>query len=169
MDAAGGALRNVTAAARGAENTPRYSPNGEWLSYLSMERPGFEADRQRLMLMPRSGGATVEATKGWTLSVGGYSWCPDSKCVYAVVEGGAVHSIGSTPVVSLTAATGGVNTGPTVAADGITLAFLRRACRTRGGGAGKALTHHTTRGWLARPAPLRGWIRGRAGDQFGWL
>src|SRR5256886_16179151 len=34
----------------------------------------------------RTGGPSVEATKGWTLSVGSYLWCPDSKCVYAVVE-----------------------------------------------------------------------------------
>jgi tricorn protease-like protein len=34
----------------GADNTPRYSPDGRWASYLSMERPGFEADRQRVMI-----------------------------------------------------------------------------------------------------------------------
>src|SRR5881396_3064503 len=47
-DAAAG-LESV-ASNRGADNTPRYSPDGKWLSYLSMERPGFEADRLRLML-----------------------------------------------------------------------------------------------------------------------
>src|SRR5213595_336628 len=71
--------------------TPRYSPDGKWLAYLSMERAGFEADRQRLMLVGRSdgrtGGPSVEATKGWTLSVGSYIWCPDSKCVYGVEIG----------------------------------------------------------------------------------
>src|SRR2546425_8799212 len=75
---------------RGADNTPRYSPDGKWLAYLSMERAGFEADRQRLMLVGRSdgrtGGPSVEGTQGWTLSVGAYIRCPDSKCVYAGVE-----------------------------------------------------------------------------------
>jgi dipeptidyl aminopeptidase/acylaminoacyl peptidase len=177
MDAAGGALRNVTAAARGAENTPRYSPNGEWLSYLSMERPGFEADRQRLMLMPRSGGATVEATKGWTLSVGGYSWCPDSKCVYAVVEErGRIHiyridlpSFHRTAVV-----TGGVNTGPTVAADGINLVFLHQSNTEPAEvwAGGKALTHHTDAGLAGLDLPpLEGFgFVGALGDSvFGWL
>jgi dipeptidyl aminopeptidase/acylaminoacyl peptidase len=74
----------------GAENTPRYSPDGKWLAYLSMERAGFEADRLRLMLLGRTGGRadgrTVEATAGWDLSVSSYSWCPDSRCIYAVVE-----------------------------------------------------------------------------------
>src|SRR6266571_3614212 len=76
---------------RGADNTPRYSPDGRWLAYLSMERAGFEADRQRVMLLRRKDGRTesgapTEVTAGWTLSVGSYTWCPDSKCVYAVVE-----------------------------------------------------------------------------------
>src|SRR3989449_2438234 len=85
----GSGMRALTTG-RGADNTPRYSPDGKWLAYLSMERAGFEADRQRLMLVGRSdgrtGGPSVEATKGWTLSVGSYIWCPDSKCVYGVVE-----------------------------------------------------------------------------------
>jgi dipeptidyl aminopeptidase/acylaminoacyl peptidase len=87
---AGGKMRDLTAANHGADNTPRFSPDGKWLAYLSMERPGFEADRKRLMLLPWSGdsatGPAVEATAGWTLSVDSYTWCPNAKCVYAGVE-----------------------------------------------------------------------------------
>src|SRR6266446_3062637 len=56
----------------GADNTPRFSPDGKWLAYLSMERAGFEADRQRLMLLDRRGVMRdpTEATSGWSLSVG---------------------------------------------------------------------------------------------------
>jgi dipeptidyl aminopeptidase/acylaminoacyl peptidase len=77
---------------RGADNTPRFSPDGTWLAYLSMERAGFEADRLRLMLVrrrndgPTEGVQAVEATAGWTHSVGSYTWCPNSRCIYAVVE-----------------------------------------------------------------------------------
>src|SRR5438477_294305 len=86
----GSAMRALTAG-RGADNTPRFSPDGKWLAYLSMERAGFEADRQRLMIVRRNDGTTesgapVEVTAGWTLSVGSYAWCPDSKCIFAVVE-----------------------------------------------------------------------------------
>src|SRR5438477_434618 len=86
----GSGMHAVTADNKGADNTPRYSPDGQWLSWLSMERAGFEADRVRLMVRRRTVGPsdsrTVEATAGWTLSVSSYTWCPDSKCVYAVVE-----------------------------------------------------------------------------------
>src|SRR5258705_9237475 len=82
----GANLRRVTTNP-GADNTPRYSPDGRRAAYLSMERAGFEADRLRLMLGDRrSGGAAVDATAGWNLSVGSYTWCLDSRCVYAVVE-----------------------------------------------------------------------------------
>src|SRR6266508_1150860 len=85
----GPVLRQITTAP-GADNTPRYSPDGKWLAYLSMERAGFEADRVRLMLLRRKDGRTeggrVVATSGWTLSVGSYTWCPKSSCIYAVVE-----------------------------------------------------------------------------------
>src|SRR5207237_8175335 len=53
----GSGMRALTTG-RGADNTPRYSPDGKWLAYLSMERAGFEADRQRLMLVGRSDGRT---------------------------------------------------------------------------------------------------------------
>src|SRR5260370_30363903 len=67
MNADGSGLHAVTAANKGADNTPRYSPDGKWLSYLSMARPGFEADRQHLMLLPPAGGAPIEATARRTL------------------------------------------------------------------------------------------------------
>src|SRR5207247_8602092 len=51
-----GSGMRALSAGRGADNTPRYSPDGKWLAYLSMERPGFEADRRRRMLVGRSDG-----------------------------------------------------------------------------------------------------------------
>jgi dipeptidyl aminopeptidase/acylaminoacyl peptidase len=104
---------------RGADHTPRFSPDGKWLAYLSMARAGFEADRLRLMLVGRTGGRaegrTVEATAGWDLSVSSYSWCPDSRCVYAVVEERGRDNIYRIDIPSFRRsaipAGGGVNTG----------------------------------------------------------
>src|SRR5256884_1051114 len=83
MGTDGSAMRALTTG-KGADNTPRYSPDGQWLAYLSMERPGFEADRERLMLVGRTGarteGRTVEATAGWTLSIGSVYGCSPSQC-----------------------------------------------------------------------------------------
>src|SRR3989442_1349825 len=130
----GSGMRALTTT-RGADNTPRYSPDGRWLAYLSMERAGFEADRERLMVMRRKdgrteGGSPTEITAGWTLSVGSYTWCPDSKCIYAVVEERGRENIYRIDFPSFrrsVAVSSGVNTGVNVAPDGKTLVYLHQS------------------------------------------
>src|SRR5438876_56198 len=147
----GSGMRALTTG-RGADNTPRYSPDGKWLAYLSMERAGFEADRQRLMLVGRSdgrtGGPSVEATKSWTLSVGSYIWCPDSKCLYAVVEERGRDNIYRIDLPSfrrsLALGGGGVNTDVHVMTDGRGHLYLHQS-NTQPNEiwlAGRQLTHH---------------------------
>lgn len=67
---------------KGNDNQPVYSPDGKYIAYCSMERAGFEADRQRLMLYDRATGKTTDMTKGFDRSVGQIIWSPDSKTVY---------------------------------------------------------------------------------------
>src|SRR5256886_2365471 len=52
-----GGLRQLTTG-KGADHTPRYSPDGQWLPDLPLEPPGVEAGRLRLMLVGRAGGRT---------------------------------------------------------------------------------------------------------------
>jgi dipeptidyl aminopeptidase/acylaminoacyl peptidase len=130
-----GALRQLTTN-RGADNTPRYSPDGKWLAYLSMERPGFEADRLRLMLARRADGKTEsgpasDATAGWTLSISSFTWCPESTCVYAVVEERGRDQIYRIDVPSFrrTAVStgGGVNTNVQVLPGGAGVVYLHQS------------------------------------------
>jgi len=177
----GAGLHNVTTALKGAENTPRYSPDGKWLAYLSMERAGFEADRQRLMLERRNDGklegAPMEATVGWTLSVGSYTWCPDSKCVYAVVEERGrmnIHRIDIPTFQRSTAVAGGVNTSPNIGADGQLAVYLHQSDThpAEVWAAGKALTHHSDAAIGSLDlAPLEefGFVGARGDSVFGWL
>ena len=130
-----GALRQLTTN-RGADNTPRYAPDGKWLAYLSMERPGFEADRLRLMLLRRAGGKTEsgpasDATAGWTLSIGSFTWCPESTCVYAVVEERGRDQIYRIDVPSFRRTAvptgGGVNTNVQVLPGGAGVVYLHQS------------------------------------------
>jgi dipeptidyl aminopeptidase/acylaminoacyl peptidase len=179
----GSAMRSVTAANKGADNTPRYSPDGKWLTYLSMERPGFEADRQRLMVLRRNDGRTesagpTEMTAGWTLSVGSYTWCPDSKCLYAVVDERGRENIYRIEVPSFqrSIAVGptGVNTSPSVASDGRTLVYLHQTNTQPAEvwAAGRVLSHHNDAalaGLDLKPLEEFG-FRGALGDSvYGWL
>src|SRR5947199_381693 len=138
---------------RGADNTPRYSADGRWFAYLSMERPGFEADRVRLMLVGRKDGKTeagtvVEATRGWTLSVGSYRWCPDSKCIYAVVEERGRDNLYRIDVPSfrrsVVIGNSGLNTNPSSTPDGKAMVYLhqRNTQPAEVWASGRQLTHH---------------------------
>ncbi len=176
-----GVLRQLTTA-KGADNTPRYSPDGQWLAYLSMERPGFEADRERLMLVGRKGGQadgrTVEATAGWTLSVGSYTWCPDSKCMYAVVEERGRDNVYRIDLPSLRRSAvvegAGVNTSVNVAPDGKTLVYLHQSNTQPAEvwAAGHQLSHHTDAAvaQFDLKALEEFGFRGALGDSvFGWI
>lgn len=164
----------------GADNTPRYSPDGKWLSYLSMQRAGFEADRQRLMLVGRSGAPTagqpVEATAGWDLSTGSYVWCPNSRCIYAVVEERGrdnIYRIDLPGYRRTRVVTGGVNTGVEVGPDNRTLAYLHQS-NTQPPEvwvAGKALSHHTDSAVATldlRPLEEYGFVGALGDSVFGW-
>ncbi|HMG19085.1 MAG TPA: S9 family peptidase [Gemmatimonadales bacterium] len=180
----GGRLRLITGNP-GAENTPRFSPDGKTLAYLSMERAGFEADRLRLMLLgwPDAGArgerfnTMGEATAGWTLSVSSYTWCPNSKCVYAVVEERGLDNIYRIDIPGYKrtrVVTGGVNTNVQVGPDGRTLVYLHQS-NTQPPEvwvSGKALTHHTDSAvaTLDLPGLEEFGFVGALGDSvFGWL
>ncbi|MGC4028885.1 MAG: S9 family peptidase [Steroidobacteraceae bacterium] len=67
VDAAGGTPVNLTADNPAWDTQPRFLADGS-LVYLAMRRPGFEADRFRVMLRDARG--TRELAAGWDRSVG---------------------------------------------------------------------------------------------------
>lgn len=166
---------------RGADNTPRYSPDGKWLAYLSMERAGFEADRQRLMLLDRTRATSpprpTEATAGWDQSVGSYIWCPSSKCVYAVVEERGRNNIYRIDVPGYKrtrVVTAGLNTGVQVGPDNRTLVYLHQS-NTQPAEvwvSGKALTHHNDSAVATLDLPPLeeyGFVGALGDSVFGWM
>jgi dipeptidyl aminopeptidase/acylaminoacyl peptidase len=166
----------------GADNTPRYSPDGSWLAYLSLERAGFEADRSRLMLLPRAdgraGGQAVEVTKGWTLSVASYTWCPNSRCIFAVVEERGRENIYRIDLPSFRQSAvvsgGGVNTSVTVAPDGNAVAYLHQsnAEPAEVWFGGRRISRHTESGLAAldlTPLESFGFVGALGDSVFGWL
>src|SRR5881628_1772605 len=181
MAADGSEMRAITTN-RGADHTPRFSPDGRYLSYLSMERAGFEADRLRLMLVGLSAGLksgqTVEATAGWTLSVGSYTWCPDSKCVYSVVEERGRDNLYRIDVPTfrrtLAVGGGGLNTNVNVSADGKTLVYLHQSNTQppEVWSGAKQLSHQNDAalaGLDLPPLTEYGFVGAQGDSVFGWL
>jgi len=73
----GGKARRISSS-KGNDNTPRYSPDGKSLAYLSMPRAGYESDRPRVMVRHRKTGKEVEWTKGYTGHPFDLKWGPAS-------------------------------------------------------------------------------------------
>ena len=78
---AGGKAQRLTKG-RGNDIGPLYSPDGRYLAYLSMERPGFEADRRRLYVYDRRSKQHRLLTDRLDRSVSEILWAPDSSAIY---------------------------------------------------------------------------------------
>lgn len=64
---------------KGNDNQPVYSPDGKYIAYRQMSRPGFEADRQTLMIYDREKGNITNLTDELDRSVDEVVWLPNSK------------------------------------------------------------------------------------------
>jgi dipeptidyl aminopeptidase/acylaminoacyl peptidase len=80
--AGGGAPKNLTAANKAFDGSPKFSPDGKWIAYRSQKRPGCESDRFRLVLYDRASGATRELAPGFDDWVEDFEWAPDSRSIF---------------------------------------------------------------------------------------
>jgi dipeptidyl aminopeptidase/acylaminoacyl peptidase len=108
---------------------PAYSPDGKYISYLMMERPGFEADRHQLVIYERATGIKTTLTSGLDYSVSEYVWSPDSRFIYFNAD-----DKGNTSVFRLSVNDKqtdkifdtGYNSSLRITPDGMTLIFLHQ-------------------------------------------
>lgn len=66
----------------GNDNQVVYSPDGKYIAFRSMARPGFEADKQTLVLYDRESGKLDDISIHIDLSIGKIVWAKDSKSIY---------------------------------------------------------------------------------------
>ncbi len=76
-DLSGGAPTGLTDANEAHDSSPAPSPDGKFLAYLAMARPGYEADRMVVHLRDLETGETRALTQDTDLSFGGLSWSAD--------------------------------------------------------------------------------------------
>ncbi|MCH9651468.1 MAG: S9 family peptidase [Deltaproteobacteria bacterium] len=65
---------------------PQFSPDGKTLYFAAMTRPGFEADRFRLMARAWPDGKARVIAEDWDRSVADYFFSPDGKTAYITVQ-----------------------------------------------------------------------------------
>lgn len=148
----GGEAKRITSNPA-ADTGPVYSPDGNFLAYLSQSRPGYESDRWRLIVLERATGKATVLTDALDRWVSSAAWAPDSKRLFFVSEDRGRHPL------QMVAVTGGgfrsIVTGPVsvdevqFSKDGKTLIYteqsathpdeIMRASST--GGPAVALTH----------------------------
>ncbi|WOK36565.1 S9 family peptidase [Sphingomonas sp. C3-2] len=94
---------NLTDANDALDNMPTVSPDGQWLAYVAMKRPGYEADRTVLHLRNLATGETRALTEGWDRAVGSVAWAANGKSLI-VTAGDTLDN----PAFSVDATTGKV-------------------------------------------------------------
>ena len=129
-----GAPLAITSSNRGADQNPVYSPDGRTIIYGSLERPGFEADKGRLMAYDRATRVSRELLPRWDRSADSYAFSPGGDAIYIsaadrgrdkifrIARSGSGWS--TTPQLL---SSGRNNTALSVSRDGKTLAWLQDA------------------------------------------
>jgi dipeptidyl aminopeptidase/acylaminoacyl peptidase len=121
--------KNITAENEACDAEPVYSPNGKYIAYVAMKRPGFEADRRVITLYNRKTGKRLPLTDSLDRSVFGFSWAPNSRSIvfYSADNG-------RRPVYEVSVPSGIVtkivpehsNGAPQITSNGDRLVFLRQ-------------------------------------------
>jgi len=78
--------KNITADNPASDETPVYSPDGNYIAYRAQQRPGYESDRFRLMLYDTKTGKKKNLTENFDRWVGSFAWALDSKRIYLSAE-----------------------------------------------------------------------------------
>ena len=65
------------------DTTPVFSPGGQELAYLAMEKPRYESGRFRIIVQSWPHGEKHTLTEDWDLSPSSICWSPDGKKIYA--------------------------------------------------------------------------------------
>lgn len=68
----------------GYDQNPKFSPDGRYVAWLSMERDGYEADRQRLCVCDLQTFKKQYVTESFDSNVDDFCWAPDSKTLYFI-------------------------------------------------------------------------------------
>ncbi|MDP4281663.1 MAG: S9 family peptidase [Bacteroidota bacterium] len=84
---------NLTEGMMGYDVAPTYSPDGKKIAWQSMERDGYESDKNRLFIYDLGTKAKTDFTKNFDQNVDSYEWSKDSKSIYFISDWHATDEI----------------------------------------------------------------------------
>lgn len=91
-----GTTKNLTEGMMGYDTNPAFSPDGNYLAWLSMERDGYESDKNRLFVMNMATGEKTNLTDQWDYTIDEFCWNPSGNSLWFI----AAHQ-GVTPVFEI--------------------------------------------------------------------
>lgn len=77
-----GETKNMTKGIMGFDVGPVFSPDGNYMAWESMERDGYESDKNRLYVMNLKTGDMTYATDGFDQNARSITWSANSKDIY---------------------------------------------------------------------------------------
>jgi dipeptidyl aminopeptidase/acylaminoacyl peptidase len=126
----GGEARRITGDNPANDLSPRYSPDGRYLAYRAQAKPGFEADRWRLMIYDRKTGQAHSITDQIDNNIESFTFTPDGERILAtVLERGRqpVYDISLTGATARKVISDGFNDDLQVSANGRMMIFTRQS------------------------------------------
>ncbi len=85
-DLRSGEEKNVSSDNKGADANPVFSPKSRYLAYLSMRRPGFEADKKDIILYDLKTGARQNLTAAFPNTIAAFVFGADEKAIYFIAS-----------------------------------------------------------------------------------
>lgn len=84
---------NLTEGMSGYDTDPVFSPDGSKIAWLSMERPGFEADRNVVYLYNMATGNKKALSENFDASASGLVWGKEGKSLFFIVGKEATYQV----------------------------------------------------------------------------
>ncbi len=76
--------KNITEGMMGYDTNPIFSPDGKYIAWQSMERDGYESDKNRLFVMNLSTGDKIYVTEAFDYNTDFAAWNTDNQSLYIV-------------------------------------------------------------------------------------
>lgn len=95
-----GVTRNMTEGMMGYDINPKFSPDGKYLAWQSMERDGYESDKNRLFVMDLETGNKTYVTEQFDFNTDDFIWNSDNRTIYMVSPVKGVTHLYSADILS---------------------------------------------------------------------
>ncbi len=83
-----GNIKNLTQKNKACDAAPLFSPDGKYLAFLSMNTPGFEADKRNIILYDRKKGSSINLTENFPNTITDFIWGNSNTIFFTCPEKG---------------------------------------------------------------------------------